>query len=174
MAVAAGQTYRIAVSDFGGSSPVRYTMNTAYTGLVDLFEPNDTRAAAKPIAAATPVTAFLSAGYVDDASYKGSALADWYSVALTAGTAMVKMSTVPTDTMGDIQVFDPEGAEVGSEAYSTTPGANVTWTGTIAVSGMYTIQVSPFAGAPKPSGEIVGGMPPDHFTRPYTLTVTQP
>jgi hypothetical protein len=172
LAVAAGKTYRIAVSDFAGNSPVRYTMNTVYTGLVDLYEPNDTRETAKPIAVGTPISAYLSTGYVED-PYTGDAFVDYYSVALAAGSVVIKMSTVPTDIMGEVQLLDPDMVAVG-EGSSTTPGANVTLTAEVATAGTYTVQVIPYLGWPDPAGEIVGGLPPDHFTRPYTLTVTQP
>ena len=177
LAVAAGTTYRIAVSQFTSSAvPFRYTMTATYTGLVDLYEPNDTKDAAKPIGVGTAITAYQAAGYVQD-PYVGDALADWYSVVLAGGSAManttVKMSTVPTDIMGDVQLFDPDGVAIG-ESYSTTPGANVTLVAQAAVAGTYLIKVSPFSGAPAPAGEIKLGVPPDHFTRPYTLTVTQP
>jgi hypothetical protein len=173
LAVDAGKTYRIAVGEFASVMlPFRYTMNAVYTGVVDLYEPNDTKDAAKPIAVATPITAYQTAGYVED-PYAPEAFADWYSVVLKAGATVVKMSTVPTDIMGDIHLFDPEGAEVHEE-YSTTPGANVTLMKEVATAGTYTISVTPFGGAPKAADEIAGGVPPDHFTRAYTLTVTQP
>jgi len=172
LAVAPGVTYRIQVSDFGGHFPYLYTMKAAYVATADMYEPNDTKDTAKPIAVATPITAFFSAGYVSD-PYLGEALADWYSVPLAAGPVTIKLANAPTDISGDIQLLDPEGMQV-NEAYTITNGANVTLTADAMTAGTYTFQVSPFSGAPRVADEAVAMVPPDHFTRPYTLTVTQP
>jgi len=173
LAVAPGVSYRIQVSAFAGAgAPYRYTMKAAYTPIVDAYEPNDTKDTAKAITLATPITASMTAGYVGD-PYKGEALADWYSVPLAAGSVTIKLTTVATDIMGDIQLFDPDGTSV-DEKYSTTPGANVTLTAEVMTPGSYKFFIQPFAGAPPAAGEAVGMVAPDHFTRPYTLTVTQP
>jgi hypothetical protein len=149
-------------------------MLAAYTPLADPYEPNDTRDTAKPIPLGTPITAFESTGYVG-APYDGAAFADWYSVPLAAGTVTIKMSNVPTDIRGDIYLFDPDGTQV-NEAYTIDEGANVMLMSAAAdVAGTYKIQIVPFGGGPPAAGmTLAAAPPPDHFTRPYTLTVTQP
>jgi hypothetical protein len=173
LAVAPGVTYRVQVNQFaGGRAPYRYTMKMAYVPIADAYEPNDTKETAKPIALGTPIMASLSAGYILD-PYKGEAFADWYSVPLTVGPATIKLANVPTDILGDIQLFDPNGESV-DEMYTTTAGANVMLTADVKTAGTHKLVVQPFAGGPKAAGEAVAMVPPDHFTRLYTLTVSQP
>lgn len=173
LAVAPGVTYRIQVSQFGGSQvPYPYTLKAAYVATADAFEPNDTKATAKPIALATPIMGFLSAGYVSD-PYLGEALADWYTVTLAAGSVTISLSNVATDIAADIQLLDPNGESV-AEKYTLTEGANVTLMGTAMAAGTYKVGVQPFSGAPKAADKLVATVPPDHFTRPYTLVVNQP
>jgi len=173
LAVAPGVTYRIQVNQFaGGTALYRYTMKATYVPLADAYEPNDTKDTAKPIALATPIMAFLSAGYIAE-PYKGEAFVDWYSVPLAVGAATIKLANMPTDIAGDVQLFDPRGEKVG-EMYTTTNGANVMLTADVMTAGTYKLMVEPFSGGPRAVGEVVAMVPPDHFTRPYTLTVTQP
>ena len=173
LAVAPGVTYRIQVAQFSSSDvPVRYTMKAAYVPIADAYEPNDTKDTAKPIAVATPIMASLSAGYVSD-PYKGEAFADWYSVPLAVGPATITFANAPTDIAGDIQLLDPNGEQV-DEKYTLTNGANVTLTADVKTAGIYKFAVQPFSGAPRPADSTVAGVSPDHFTRLYTLTVTQP
>lgn len=173
VAVAPGVTYRVEVKRFIGQTPLRYTMLAAYTPLADAYEPNDTKDTAKPIPLGTPITAFQSSGYIGD-PYEGEAFADWYTVPLADGMVTIRMSNVPTDIRGDIYLFDSDGVKVG-EAYSGDAGANVTLTpATPVVAGTYSIEVVPYAGGPVASDTTLPtALPPDHFTRPYTLTVTQ-
>ena len=173
LAVAPGHTYRIAVSQFTYTKvPFRYTMTATYTATADFFEPNDTKATAKPIGVGTAINAYQSAGYVTD-TYSGDSFADWYSVVLAAGPPTIKFIPVPTDIPGDLSLFDPAGEKVG-EMYTLTQGADVTLMADVAVAGTYTISLVPFGGGPLPADEITGAAIPDHFTRPYTLLVTQP
>ena len=173
LAVAPGVTYRIQVTPFAGAGALyRYTMKAAYVPIADAYEPNDTKDTAKPIAVGTPIMASLSTGYVLD-PYKGEAFADWYSAPLAVGPVTIKLANVATDILGDIQLFDPNGEKV-DEMYTTTNGANVMLTTEVMTAGTYKLVVQPFSGGPPPAGEVVAMVPPDHFTRPYTLTVTQP
>jgi len=173
LAVAPGVTYRIQVNQFaGGNALYRYTMKGAYVPIADAYEPNDTKDTAKPIAVGTPIMASLSSGYVLD-PYKGEAFADWYSVPLAVGAATIKLANMPTDISGDVQLFDPSGEKV-DEMYTTTNGANVMLTTEVMTAGTYKLVVQPFAGGPRAADEAVAMVPPDHFTRLYTLTVTQP
>jgi hypothetical protein len=174
LAVAPGVTYRVQVKRFAGQTPLPYKMLATYTALADVYEPNDTKATAKPIAVGTPITAFQSSGYIGD-PYDAAAFADWYSVPLAAGMVTIKMTNVPTDIRGGVHLFDPEGVQV-DEATMIDAGANVTLTpATPVLAGTYTIQVLPYAGGPPASDmSLPAAPPPDHFTRPYTLMVTQP
>lgn len=174
LAVAPGVTYRIEVKAVALQAPFRYTLLAAYTALADAYEPNDIRDTAKPIPLGTAVTAFASTGYVGT-PYDGVAFSDWYSVSLAAGMVTLKMSNVPTDIRGDIYLFGPDAQQV-DEAYSIDEGANVTLTPADAVpAGTYTVQVVPYAGGPVAADKILPtALVPDHFTRPYTLLVTQP
>jgi len=171
---APGQTYRATVKNFSAfTEPHKYTLKITYTKVPDAFEPNDTRAMAKPITVGTPVMAYLYTGY------RSSMLApaeymDWYTVQLAAGTATVKFSDPPPDVRGDVHLLNSDGEELagGSREYTLTSGANVTVSMKAVTAGTYFVSVGIFSSAPDAAG--AGIKPPALFSQPYTLTVSQP
>ncbi len=170
-AVARGQKYRLDLHDFSSfDRPYAYKVTATYTRVSDAFEPNDTRMTAKALLAASTVTGFLFAGFVSGDALKDSAYDDWYAVSLTPGSVTIKLEDVPTDISPWVYLFDPSGAELDNK-YSTTAGASLTLTKATTSTGMHLIRVTVFT---RPPAEGKGTTVPDHFTRPYRLSVRQP
>jgi hypothetical protein len=170
-AAAPGQQYRMAVAVFSGfRAAFKYTMTATYTKIADTFEPNDTRAAAKPITLGVPVTGYLVSGYRSSTLSSDESF-DYYKVTLPAGATTVKLTDPPTNILGELTLLDSDGAEIANE-YSNTKGANVTIAGKVVTSGEHVVKVSIFSAAPESLG--IGIVLPDHFTHTYTLTVQQP
>ena len=171
VAVAKGQKYRVDIGDFAGFQvPYAYTLNMAYTKLDDSFEPNDTRDSPTAITKGTAIDAYVFAGHTLGSPPASAAYDDWYSVPLAMGTTTVKLENVPTDTYGDLKLFDAGGKELGHE-YQTTQGASVTLSYLAPVDGTYYVKAGWFSALGDASGP--GEMLPDHFTRKYKLTVSQ-
>ena len=123
----AGAKYRVAIENiFAADSPYKYTMQTTYTKVVDMYEPNDTRADAKAITLGTSVNGTLFAGFSSGSAPGDDDYADWFSVTLAANKAVqVKLENVPTSLNGHLVLYDNAGAEVAS-LYSANEGASVT------------------------------------------------
>jgi hypothetical protein len=168
-AVASGATYRIKVDRFAGSN-FTHDLSLTYTPIVDMYEPNNTRADAKPIVVGTPIQA--SAGVVTPKSDSVAAdEQDWYKVTLAAGGATVRMSNVPADYRCEVATYNSAGAQLETN-YTTTMGANCELSLPPSTpAGEVTIKVQAFAGA-GPTG--AGGAVPPRYTAQYTLAVTQP
>jgi hypothetical protein len=168
-----GQTYRVLVYEAGpatGTFP--YTLTLTYHKVDDPYEPNDTRDDPAPIALGAPVTAFFFTGYVY--SQIAAADQDWYSVELAAGTVTLNVGNVPSDLRMQVQLLDstraPQTTFVGLGAGSDVHG---TFTVPAGAAGTYYFIVQPFSFVVGSSSG-AGPVPPDSFTRPYTLKVTQP
>jgi hypothetical protein len=173
-AVAPGQQYRLNVNDFAAfSKAYKYTLKATYTKVDDAFEPNDTRDQAKPIQIGAANSGFLFAGHTV-ATIPYVAYEDWYKFTLAAGNVTAKLENVPLDITGQLELFDASGKSVAS-AYEITEGASVTLTLNGAAAGAYTLRVNPFGAGIVSSGKgtAVPAVVPDHFKRPYILTVTQ-
>jgi len=67
-------------------------------------------------------------------------------------------------------LFDAGNKEVASQI-AGNEGANTTVNAMNVAGGAYRIQVTAFSVTPRSAGK--GAMAPDHFTRPYKLTVSQ-
>jgi hypothetical protein len=171
-AAAPGEKYRVAVSNWASfGKPYRYTVKVAYSKVADPFEPNDSRADARPLTVGTPVQAYLFTGYRSSA-IKWEELLDFYKVELAAGMATVRFTDPPPDLRGEMNLMDGDGMVVPEgNKYTATAGANLTIT-KVVTAGTYYIEVHPWNGVPAPSGR--GVAPPANFSHPYTLTVTQP
>jgi|CXWL01.1.fsa_nt_gi hypothetical protein len=177
-AAKAGEKYRLAIKNiFSVASPYKYTMQSTYTKVVDIYEPNDTRASAKPMVLATPINATLFAGHSGGNAPEDDAYADWYSMTLAANKAVqLKLENVPTSLNGHVLLYDSAGTEIAGK-YSANEGASVTLDvpmADIPAAGTYYVLVKKIfqtgAGAPSGKGDTV----PTHFTSAYKLTVTQP
>jgi len=170
-AAAAGHKYRIEVADFTGwSVPYRYDLTASYTRADDAFEPNDTRAVAKPITLDAAVRASLFAGFTSGDAIAAALYSDWYAVMLTAARVTVRLEDVPTNIAPEVQLFDASG-EVDRGTNPTRGGSVVLGTAAT-TAGPHLVRVGVFAGPPEAEGK--GALLPDHFTRRYRLTVTQP
>ncbi|HEY0710954.1 MAG TPA: hypothetical protein VGG33_29395 [Polyangia bacterium] len=171
-ATAPGESYRIAVARFGSAAaPFRFALRATYTGIVDAFEPNDTRAEAKPITLGRPVDAFFFAGHQTEA-VDPAAFSDWYSVTLAPGTLTIKLRNVPTSVRPEVELFDAGNNSVrGLTMYNNTPGGSIDVMGPV-TAGPHRLVVRIFALAPETAGR--GEKVPDNYRQPYQLIVSQP
>ncbi|HXU83458.1 MAG TPA: PPC domain-containing protein [Polyangia bacterium] len=179
-AAAPGQRYRLLVSygsyDFLYKMPFRYTIRATYTKVNDTFEPNDTRAAARPIALGTPITAFLFAGFItghagfENGKMGSAPTADWYKVEASAGMVKATVDNTAGDVRTVVFIYDSLGTE-RARADSVTYGAGASATVAMAVAGTYYVQV--LAGDQGPISAAPRAAVSPSFTVPYTLTVSQ-
>jgi hypothetical protein len=170
VAISPGVAYRLAIADeAAGAGPYTYNLDATFTPVPDAFEPNDRPEEAAPIVVGTPVEAYLFAG----ASADLAAYDDNYRVPLAAGQAVtVHLDDVPADIAPRIFLYDPSGAELG-RVVNGHKGAPFTLTlPTVPANGDYTARVTLWT--EEPATMSAAGAVPDHFTRPYHLTVTQP
>lgn len=166
-----GGKYRVDVYHFiSFSRPYTYRLQATYTRIADTFEPNDTRAAAKPVPLDMTVQGFLTAGHATADNPRVEAYDDWFSVPLTKGTVTVKLEDVPENVPPDLHLLAPSGTEI-KRVYSITRGASATISMQAVEAGMHFVKVTAFS-APPAAGKTE--MVPDHLRRPYKLTVTQP
>jgi hypothetical protein len=172
-AAAPGQKYRVAVTNFAGwNNPYKYTFKATYQKVADAFEPNDMREAAKPLTLGTAVMPYFFTGF-RRGDIKPEEYQDWFSVMLDAGMVTVKVDNVPTDVRPQIKLLDPTGAEVDLPTrYNVTPGGSLNTSAKVDMAGKYLLVVDIFSVEPDASAKEM--MVPDSFTRPYTLTVSQP
>jgi hypothetical protein len=169
VAVAPGRRYRLAIADDGTfSAPYAYSLTTAFAPVPDPFEPNDDAAGAAPMAVAAPVQAFIFAGADRDmAAYE-----DFFRAPLAGGQLVtVRADSVPTDVALRVFLYDPTGVEMArvstghpGEALSMAPMMPAT-------DGEYVVRVGLFTALT--DAVAAGDVPPDHFTRPYQLSITQ-
>ena len=172
---APGQTYRLDATNFTGfGNAYQYTLNAKYTPAIDLYEPNDTRASAKPITLGTPVKGLLFTGHKSGAEPIDVEYADWFSFPAIAGApVVVTLSDVPTNLLAEISLYDTGGTQLVF-ADSANAGASVTLTqpdGTTGMTGTYYVQVTAFPVSLYAEGET--SQVADNFTRQYTLNVHQ-
>lgn len=174
LAVAPGQSYRLAVSDVGGTAatmPYTYKLSTTYTAVADSYEPNDTRDTAAAISVGTPIQAFTFAGRegvdVDPATYD-----DYYHFTAAAGMLMAKLEDVPPDLAARLFLYAPDGSELARVSSGLKGGALTLMTPLPLQPGEHVISVALWTtGAPESMA--AGTTLPSHFTQPYKLTLTQ-
>jgi hypothetical protein len=173
-AAAPGQKYRVSVTPFAAwQKPFKYTFKASYQKVNDAFEPNDSREMAKPLTLGTPVMPFFFTGFksgmIAPAEYQ-----DWFSFTLAAGMVTIKVENVPTNVRPQIKLLDPSGAEVNLPmAYNNTEGGSLNVSAMVTAAGMYRLVVDIFSVLPDAAAPKMM-MVPDNFTRPYSLTVSQP
>jgi hypothetical protein len=172
-AAAPGQKYRVAVSNFSAwSTPIKYSLKATYQKVNDTFEPNDTRETAKALTLGTAVMPYFFTGF-RNGDIKPEEYQDWFSVMLGAGMVTVKVENVPTNVRPQVKLLDPNGAEVDlPDRYNVTPGGSINSSVMITTAGMYRVVIDIFTVEPEAAAKEM--TVPDSFTRPYTLTVTQP
>jgi hypothetical protein len=177
---APGQRYRLLVAygnyEFSFKNPFRYTIKATYTKVTDAYEPNDTRATARPITLGTPITALLFAGFTtghgnfNDGHLGALPTTDWYKVEVpAAGIVKATVENAATDVRVFVSIHDPLGNEKVREIGGMGGGASATFM--MATPGSHYVQV--FAIDPGPTSAAAGLTVSSSFTMPYTLTVTQ-
>jgi hypothetical protein len=169
VAVAPGQRYRVAIADDGTfSAPYAYQLATAFVPVADSFEPNDDAAGAAPMAVASPVQAFMFAGADRDMV----AYEDFFRATLAGGQLVtVRADSVPTDVALRIYLYDPAGVEM-ARVSTGHPGEALSMAPMMPpAAGDYVVRVGLFTAAT--NAVAAGDVPPDHFTRPYQLSITQ-
>jgi hypothetical protein len=178
-AAAPGQHYRVRIAygtyDFLYKQPFRYTIKATYTKVSDAYEPNDTRASARPIALGTPISAFSFAGFTTghagfaNGTHGAAPTADWYKVDAAAGMLKATVENTAGDLRIGLFVYDSLGTERG-RADSVTFGAGASLM-VPTMAGSYFVQVVSGDQGPVAAGASANVSP--SFTTPYTLTVTQ-
>jgi hypothetical protein len=173
LALAAGTTYRLAVRDEGTFvAPYTYRMTSSFTPVADAYEPNDSVAAAASMSAGAPIDAFLFAG-ATTASLGAAAHDDYYRVALAADqSATVRISNLPTDVAARLFFYSADGVELARVTTGHKGEALTLVIPALAAAADFAIGVSVFSEAPPTL--VAGATPPDHFTRAYSLSITQP
>jgi hypothetical protein len=163
---APGQKYR-ALASWSWDEVDDYVFSANWFPEPDCYEPNDTRAEAKWIPVGETIEAYMHTGHVvseiDDADFD-----DWHVVHLDAGHVEIALRDVPAQASMQVELLDEQGAwlasEYGAEGEGLTVEADVP-------AGDYHVRVSRFyTGWTRGSG--LHDLP-DHFRRPYALTVTQ-
>ncbi len=170
LTVAPGAKYRVRVSRFAGAGTrFAYSLDTKYTKINDTFEPNNSKADAKPISLNMPIQASAAAVSANTA-LAGADAEDWFKVTLAAGNATVKLSNSPSDHLCDVELIDNSGQSVG-ENYTTSNGANCQIDATALTGGTYYVNAHTFAGVPLRAA--ANAAPPAQITAQYTLVVMQ-
>ncbi|MBX3228578.1 MAG: PPC domain-containing protein [Labilithrix sp.] len=166
LGVAPNVKYRLMVTSWSTANDAfSYDFKVSYTKTSDEFEPNDTREEAKPITVGTSIEGTLTPKITLAGADKG--WSDWFSVDLASGGTTIKLENVATNLSGEIELYNADGARIGSD-YSSTKGANVTLSKAVS-AGKHYVRVMPWSNIPH-TGK---GPAPDNFERRYKLTVTQ-
>jgi hypothetical protein len=167
--VSPGAKYRLEVKRYAGvPSQFTYDLELAYAKITDAYEPNNTRADAKTITAATPIQA-SAAAFSANGDLVTTDDDDWYAVTLAAGSATVTLSHAPADYYCDLQLFDPSVAPAGNHPTSSGPGSDCKLDATGLAAGTYTLDVHAYSLMTRAG---TGAAPPS-VTGSYTLAVTQ-
>jgi hypothetical protein len=168
-----GEKYGIAMDRVDSSStPFRYSLKIVYTKVDDVHEANDTSAAAKMIAVGAPVTAYFFAGFkgvaVTDEQYP-----DWFLVDLAAGMTTVKLANVPGNWRPQLDFIDSAGvAFADGRRIAMGAGQGFEFSFDVTAPGMYRASLKGYGS--QSIAEAGRGMVPENFTKPYTLTISQP
>jgi hypothetical protein len=149
--------------------PNPYTFSVVYHQVPDIYEPNDLRTQAMPIALGSAVEAYMLGGRESSTGIPADDWADFYKVDLAAGDVDILLSITAGDVDGRIVVYDSVGTQVFT-AGSNTEGSSVDLKETIATAGTYYVKITPYE-APNTEGTTT--TVPAYLRIPYTLTVTQ-
>jgi hypothetical protein len=171
LAVAPGQDYRFAVANEDTfAEPYTYTLATTYTQVPDSSEPNDTLGAPTPLAVGAPLQAYLFAGRhggEDDPD----AYDDYYRFS-AVGSVTIRIEDVPSDVAPRLTLYGSDGKEAARVASGIRGGTVVLRALMLPGPGDPVVRVAPWSDAPQSMGR--GPSLPEHFTRPYKLSVSQP
>ena len=171
-AAAPGRKYYVQVESFSGTT-FGYTMKATYTPVADAFEPNDTRETATPIGLNMPYSAYYFAGFTSAAKPAEAQLNDYYKVNLGVGLATFTLSQAPATyaAQADVTAPDNNSATTVGTTYTVTRGGDLTFGIDAKVPGDYVIRLINFQSIELAA---MADALPEHFTKPYQITVTQP
>ncbi len=170
-----GMTYDVEVGPFYNAKsyipPIPYKLEWEYTGLEDIYEPNDTQKQAKYIDFNKTITAYAIAGHIKYyVAANAENLNDWYSVVLDE-SKKIRVNTLsqPSDTNLDIRLYDASG-----KSFSITRGLNSLTSSRILVKGVYFIKVKcSLKNGGTRKVQYQSKPIPDHFKKPYKFTVSK-
>jgi len=172
LAVLPGQIYRLEIADDGGFiEPYTFTLATTYTPVPDRFEPNNNIGTATPLVIGAGLQAFLFAGRVS-ANENVVDFDDFYRFSAVSGSVTIRIEDVPLDVAPRLTLYGSDGMEAARTATGIKGGTVVLQTAMLPGPQDPILRVAPWSDAPQSMGP--GATLPDHFTRPYKLTVTQP
>ncbi|MFO7180594.1 MAG: dickkopf-related protein [Pseudomonadota bacterium] len=175
---APGAAFYLSIARRAGTaseSSFDYTLRVEYTAIDDPYEPNDTQLEPAAIAIGEPVKAYLFAG-LESATASAADFEDWYSVEAEAGLLKVEIKDVPLDVRMQARVYESTLTPVGAEEKGVTNGAPLSFERELPSSETYLLRLTYVGGSAQPATAGRMDAPdelPDHFTRPYTLTLTQ-
>jgi hypothetical protein len=165
-AISPAHDAHIAITDGGGAAaPYSYELTTSYEPVSDAFEPNDAEQAAAPMSAGTPLQAYLFAGTGEPPA----AFDDYYRFTSPGGPVTINLDDVPTNLAARVFLFRADGSEVARVSSGQRGGALAMQPAMPLAAADHLIRVSLWADAPASFGP--GTTMPEHFTRPYRLTV---
>ncbi|MBX3226415.1 MAG: hypothetical protein KIT84_44665 [Labilithrix sp.] len=154
-----------------------YTVTWAYEPLVDCYEGNDTREAAKRIPVNTPIKAFLHAGIgPNDGRLVGPTADDWYWFELAEQRSVTMRVNVPGDNTAFFSVRDGEDVEVscddpnfGVHTSATDTAEDMASCSATLAPGKYWVRGG--LGNSEEPGTGPGDAVPRTWNTPYTLTI---
>ncbi len=172
LANASGHDHWVGVANEGTfSARYDYSVQTEYRSVPDVFEPNDTIQSASNLLLGVPIPAFLFAGR-KGLENEPLAYDDYYRVGVAGGTLTIRIDDVPRDIAPRVTLHGSDGMEVSRISSGILGGALVLRSPPLPGPGHVFVRIAPWSGVPQNMGS--GPTLPDHFTHPYTLSVTQP
>jgi hypothetical protein len=165
-----GQTFKIHMKVVD-QEWFKYRLNVVWRPVVDMYEPNDTDATAKPIPVGTPIQAYYFPAF--DMYGKPRVESDIYSVNLQPGMATVTVSDVPAGAISNFVLYSPEGRTVAAVRYGSAHSPMITASAMITAAGMHTISTSALSAIGYGS-TMTRDAPIVSYKNPYRLLVTQP
>ncbi|KQC30369.1 PPC domain-containing protein [Flagellimonas eckloniae] len=170
-----GMTYDVIIEPHNDPEsyipPIPYKLEWEYTGLEDIYEPNDTQKQAKYIDLNKTVTAYAIVGHIKNGvAGNDENLNDWYSVVLDESKKIhINTLSAPNDTNLDIRLYDASGKSLG-----ISRGFNSITSSRSLSKGVYLIQVKCLL---KNNGyrkvQYQSKPVPDHFKKPYKFMVSK-
>jgi len=165
--VAPGEKYNVVVEEFTGRDVAMFDMKVVYVAFDDAYEANQTRDAAKNIAAGATVSALL-VPIAGPADATDADVDDWYKVELPAGKASVALENIPTNMTVSYEMVSAGGTVIDS-GYKATEGESLLRDAIeVPAAGTYFVRVGTFLHVTDNAGK---GALPDNFSRKYTLVV---
>lgn len=170
-----GMSYNVMVSPFNNaksySPPIQYVLKWEYTGLEDIYEPNNTKKQAKYVDFDKKITAYAVSGYIKNhVSGIGENTYDWYSIVLKE-KKKIKMDILekPSDIDFVIRLFDANG---NSQYLTKTPNAIAS---TYELDkGTYFIEMhARLKRDASRTAQYQSEPVPDHFKKPYRFEIQQ-